>query len=85
MISAYNGGAGGVLNTFSRDRKEAIKKINALNPKQVYSALTQKHSNAEKAHNPERSNQSSADVGAQMRNLLPSKTRPQLQHFPILK
>ncbi len=47
MISAYNGGTGGVLNTFSRDRKRAMSDINSLKPNQVYWALTKKHPNSE--------------------------------------
>ncbi|SHO55632.1 membrane-bound lytic murein transglycosylase MltC [Vibrio quintilis] len=47
MISAYNGGAGGVLNTFSKDRQYAFKKINNLKPNQLYWALTHKHPNKE--------------------------------------
>lgn len=48
MISAYNGGTGGVLNTFNRsDRKRAIRDLNSLQPNQVYWALTKKHPNAE--------------------------------------
>ncbi|MGC9401414.1 membrane-bound lytic murein transglycosylase MltC [Vibrio genomosp. F10 str. 9ZC157] len=48
MISAYNGGAGGVLNTFNRsDRKRAMRDLNSLQPNQVYWALTKKHPNAE--------------------------------------
>ncbi len=47
MISAYNGGTGGVLNTFSRDRQRAMRDLNALQPNQVYWALTKKHPNAE--------------------------------------
>ncbi len=47
MISAYNGGTGGVLNTFSKDRKRAMRDLNSLQPNQVYWALTQKHPNAE--------------------------------------
>ncbi len=47
MISAYNGGTGGVLNTFSRDRKRAMNDLNSLQPNQVYWALTKKHPNAE--------------------------------------
>lgn len=48
MISAYNGGTGGVLNTFNRsDRKRAMRDLNSLQPNQVYWALTQKHPNAE--------------------------------------
>ncbi|PNH85777.1 membrane-bound lytic murein transglycosylase MltC [Vibrio diazotrophicus] len=47
MISAYNGGTGGVLNTFSRDRKRAMSDLNSLQPNQVYWALTKKHPNSE--------------------------------------
>lgn len=47
MISAYNGGTGGVLSTFSSDRQRAMRDLNALQPNQVYWALTQKHPNAE--------------------------------------
>ncbi len=47
MISAYNGGAGGVLNTFDRNRSRAVRDINNLQPNQVYWALTKKHPNAE--------------------------------------
>lgn len=47
MISAYNGGAGGVLYTFSRDKNRAFRDINSLQPNQVYWALTHKHKNAE--------------------------------------
>ncbi|MZI92695.1 membrane-bound lytic murein transglycosylase MltC [Vibrio sp. CAIM 722] len=47
MISAYNGGAGGVLNTFSRNKSRAVSDINRLQPNQVYWALTKKHPNAE--------------------------------------
>lgn len=48
MISAYNGGTGGVLNTFHRtDRKRAMNDLNSLQPNQVYWALTNKHRNAE--------------------------------------
>jgi membrane-bound lytic murein transglycosylase C len=48
MISAYNGGSGGVLNTFDRNsRSNAMTKLNSLQPNQVYWALTNKHSNAE--------------------------------------
>ncbi|WP_428774116.1 membrane-bound lytic murein transglycosylase MltC [Vibrio sp.] len=47
MISAYNGGTGGVLNTFSRDRKRAMRDLNSLQPNQVYWALTKKHPNSE--------------------------------------
>ncbi|WP_047046173.1 membrane-bound lytic murein transglycosylase MltC [Vibrio mexicanus] len=48
MISAYNGGAGGVLNTFDQNsRSNAMSRLNSLQPNQVYWALTNKHSNAE--------------------------------------
>ncbi|HIF9293569.1 TPA: membrane-bound lytic murein transglycosylase MltC [Photobacterium damselae] len=43
MISAYNGGTGGVLATFDPDRDRAMNQINQLNPDQVYWALTNKH------------------------------------------
>jgi membrane-bound lytic murein transglycosylase C len=47
MISAYNGGAGGVLDTFNQNRVQAISDINRLKPNQVYWALTNKHAKAE--------------------------------------
>ncbi|MDX1304151.1 membrane-bound lytic murein transglycosylase MltC [Photobacterium sp.] len=47
MISAYNGGTGGVLSTFARDRKRAMRDLNNLQPNQVYWALTNKHPKAE--------------------------------------
>lgn len=48
MISAYNGGTGGVLNTFNRNnRKQAMNDINSLQPNQVFWALTNKHPKAE--------------------------------------
>lgn len=48
MISAYNGGTGGVLNTFNRyDRKRAMQDLNSLQPNQVFWALTKKHPKAE--------------------------------------
>lgn len=47
MISAYNGGTGGVLKTFHRDRKRAMNDLNSLKPNQVYWALTTKHPKAE--------------------------------------
>lgn len=48
MISAYNGGTGGVLNTFDRrSRSRAMSKLNSLKPSQVYWALTKKHANSE--------------------------------------
>ncbi|SMY17393.1 membrane-bound lytic murein transglycosylase MltC [Photobacterium aquimaris] len=47
MISAYNGGTGGVLATFDSDRKQAMDDLNQLQPNQVYWALTNKHPKAE--------------------------------------
>ncbi|WP_373054822.1 membrane-bound lytic murein transglycosylase MltC [Vibrio salinus] len=47
MISAYNGGAGGVLYTFNRNKRRAFRDINSLQPNQVYWALTHKHKNSE--------------------------------------
>ncbi|SMY35521.1 membrane-bound lytic murein transglycosylase MltC [Photobacterium andalusiense] len=47
MISAYNGGTGGVLATFDTDRKQAMNDLNQLQPNQVYWALTNKHPKAE--------------------------------------
>lgn len=43
VISAYNGGAGNVLKTFSTNRDTAIVKINQLPPNEVYEQLTNKH------------------------------------------
>ncbi|WP_394208863.1 membrane-bound lytic murein transglycosylase MltC [Enterovibrio calviensis] len=43
MISAYNGGTGGVLATFHPDRKKAMVTLNKKSPSQVYDALTTKH------------------------------------------
>lgn len=47
VISAYNGGAGNVLRTFSSDRKAAVKHINRLSSQQVYDRLTTHHPRAE--------------------------------------
>ena len=47
MISAYNGGTGGVLKTFDNNRKRAMNDLNSLQPNQVYWALTNKHPKAE--------------------------------------
>lgn len=47
MISAYNGGSGGVFNTFGGGKTSAINDINSLQTSQVYWALTKKHPNAE--------------------------------------
>jgi len=43
VISAYNGGAGNVLKTFSTDRSQAMVKINQLSPAEVYQQLTKNH------------------------------------------
>ncbi|NLS13062.1 membrane-bound lytic murein transglycosylase MltC [Vibrio sp. SM6] len=43
MISAYNGGTGGLLSTFDNDRKRAMNELNSLSAKQVYDALTTQH------------------------------------------
>lgn len=43
VISAYNGGAGNVLKTFSNNRKYATDKINQLSSAQVYTKLTKQH------------------------------------------
>ncbi|MGF1689146.1 membrane-bound lytic murein transglycosylase MltC [Photobacterium japonica] len=47
MISAYNGGTGGVLNTFHSNRAQAMNSLNNLQPNQVYWALTHRHPKAE--------------------------------------
>lgn len=47
VISAYNGGAGNVLKTFSSNRDQAMVKINQLSPSQVYQQLTKNHPKAE--------------------------------------
>ncbi len=47
MISAYNGGTGGVLSTFDSDRKQAMRELNTMSPTQVYNALTTEHPKAE--------------------------------------
>lgn len=39
IIAAYNGGAGNVLRSFTGDRKQSIRQINQLSPKQVYQRL----------------------------------------------
>lgn len=46
-ISAYNGGSGNVFRTFSDNREQAIRQINALSPEQVYSQLVRNHPFAE--------------------------------------
>jgi membrane-bound lytic murein transglycosylase C len=47
VISAYNGGAGNVLKTFSSNRQQAVVRINQLKPDQVYSELINKHPSQE--------------------------------------
>lgn len=47
MISGYNGGAGNVLRTFHKDRKQAVAIINSLSPQQVYKRLHERHPSAE--------------------------------------
>ncbi|MFM2485808.1 membrane-bound lytic murein transglycosylase MltC [Celerinatantimonas yamalensis] len=47
MISAYNGGAGNVFNTFSSRPSSAIQRINQLSPQAVYRALTKQHPRTE--------------------------------------
>ena len=43
VISAYNGGAGNVLKTFSADRDRAVDTINKLSSTTVYDRLTTRH------------------------------------------
>lgn len=50
VITAYNGGAGSVLRTFSSDRNRALKLINGMKPEEVYQILTTKHPVAESRH-----------------------------------
>lgn len=47
IISAYNGGAGNVLKTFSKNRNRALQLINRSQPGIVYRDLTSKHPLAE--------------------------------------
>lgn len=47
IITSYNGGAGSVLTTFSKDRKKAIDVINSMTPEQVYHKLTNAHNSRE--------------------------------------
>ena len=47
VIAGYNTGAGNVLKSFDTDRKQAVRKINAMNPQQVYQHLTQQLKHAE--------------------------------------
>lgn len=50
VISAYNGGAGNVLKTFSPDRNQAMVKINQLPPDDVYLQLTKNNPKEESRH-----------------------------------
>jgi membrane-bound lytic murein transglycosylase C len=47
VISAYNGGAGNVFKTFSRDKNRAIDTINALSSQNVYNKLSKQHPSKE--------------------------------------
>lgn len=47
IISAYNGGAGNVLKTFSSNRKAAPGIINSMSPSEVYKVLRYKHPSEE--------------------------------------
>ncbi|EAR60764.1 murein transglycosylase domain-containing protein [Neptuniibacter caesariensis] len=42
VIAAYNGGAGNVLRSFSKDRDQAFKEINRRSPSQVWQQLRQR-------------------------------------------
>ncbi|WP_106477167.1 murein transglycosylase domain-containing protein [Phytohalomonas tamaricis] len=43
IIAAYNGGAGNVFKTFGRNQVDAISRINALTPRQVFQRLHRHH------------------------------------------
>lgn len=43
VIAAYNGGAGSVLNMFSKNRQEAVRIINSLSPADVFARLRDEH------------------------------------------
>ncbi|MGP4253212.1 membrane-bound lytic murein transglycosylase MltC [Escherichia coli] len=47
VITAYNGGAGGVLRVFSNDKIQAANIINTMTPGDVYQTLTTRHPSAE--------------------------------------
>jgi len=47
MIAGYNGGAGGVLRTFDKNKDRAATKINSLPPDTVYATLRNKAPHAE--------------------------------------
>jgi len=42
IIAGYNGGAGGLLKTFDRNKKRAVNEINAMPPDQLYETLRAK-------------------------------------------
>lgn len=43
MIASYNGGAGQLLKSFHRDRKEALRRINRMTPAEVYRHILRRH------------------------------------------
>jgi membrane-bound lytic murein transglycosylase C len=47
MIAAYNGGPGSTLRAFGEDRSLALRRINSLQPTQVYDQLRLRHPFAE--------------------------------------
>ncbi|RIY31458.1 murein transglycosylase domain-containing protein [Psittacicella gerlachiana] len=47
LIASYNGGPGGMLSTFSKDRSQAIGVINKMTPQQVYNHIVKNHYSAE--------------------------------------
>ena len=47
IIAAYNGGAGNLLKTFHSDRNQAVARINAMSPSEVYRTIVSRHPKAE--------------------------------------
>lgn len=47
MIASYNGGAGNLFRTFSRSRKRAIARINAMSEQQVFNTIVNSHPSGE--------------------------------------
>ncbi|WP_222986844.1 murein transglycosylase domain-containing protein [Psittacicella melopsittaci] len=47
LIGSYNGGPGGMLSVFSKDRSRAIDVINRMTPQQVYNVIAKNHYSAE--------------------------------------
>ncbi|WP_222987557.1 murein transglycosylase domain-containing protein [Psittacicella hinzii] len=47
LIGSYNGGPGGMLSTFHKDRAKAIDVINRMTPQQIYNHITKNHYSAE--------------------------------------